>query len=186
MSKIHFDQTPVYDATLGCFKIPLRSGGFVLVDEEDLALVRSMWWSDTNTKGYAHTSVSMHRMIMHPPRGMQVDHINGNRLDNRRENLRIISAPQNCINRGKVTHMKGKACRSRFKGVHRMGPSRWQVRIKIPHGKALKLGSYNSEEEAARVYDAAALKYHGDFARTNAAMGLFDCNGDGEVLPLSA
>lgn len=94
--------------------------------------------------------------------GFVVDHINGNRLDNRRVNLRYATRQQNAWN----ARAKSEKA-SRFKGV-RLSKSklRWRACIGVD-GKQVGLGSYQSEVDAARAYDAAARKYCGEFAALN-------------------
>lgn len=89
-----------------------------------------------------------------------VDHINGDRMDNRRTNLRMCDKYQNQHNT-----VKKSSNTSGFKGVNIAG-NKWQSRI-TNRGKRIYLGSYCSVTEAARAYNAAALKYHGRFARLN-------------------
>lgn len=93
--------------------------------------------------------------------GPKTDHINGIRTDNRAENLRFASNVENACNR--VGNLKSS---SRFKGVaidrNRGG---WQAHIR--DGKSVSLGRFDNEEAAARAYDAAAARIHGEFARLN-------------------
>ena len=102
----------------------------------------------------------MHRLIMNPPKGMVVDHINGNGLDNRRCNLRICTQAENSRNSRK--HADG---RSRFIGVH---PHRdkWDA-VVTRQGKTHYAGSFDDEVEAAKARDRLALELHGQFARLN-------------------
>lgn len=97
----------------------------------------------------------MHREIVDAP---EVDHRNGDRVDNRRANLRAATHLQNCQN----ARPKGQ---SRFKGVSRYR-ERWHARIKVP-GRRIDLGSFHDEESAARAYDVAAREHFGEFARLN-------------------
>jgi len=101
----------------------------------------------------------MHRLIMGNPQGMEVDHINGNGLDNRRCNLRVVTTSQNQANQ------HARRGRSSFKGVFKQR-SRWRARIHVQQ-KGINLGSFLTEEEAARAYDAAALHYFGEHACLN-------------------
>lgn len=108
--------------------------------------------------------LSMHRFLMgvDDPR-VKVDHRNRNPLDNRRENLRIATDPQNKFNSG------GRRQRvSRFKGVSRADnkTNPWVARITLS-GKNFSLGCFPTEEDAARAYNAAARELHGDFAYLN-------------------
>ena len=112
-------------------------------------------------------TLRMHRLIMNTPKGMHTDHINGNPLDNRKENLRICTPAQNSRNR-----RKNKNNKSGFKGVKRCcgswyeGTIKWMASINF-EGKRMHLGVYDIPEEAARAYDAKAIELHGEFAQTN-------------------
>jgi len=106
--------------------------------------------------------VSMHREIMEAPKGLIVDHKNGNSLDNRRPNLRLGTQSQNMQNRAKK-----KNTTSRYIGVwYCKRARRWKTQI-CTDGKVRCLGSYESEADAAKAYDAAARKYYGKFAKLN-------------------
>jgi hypothetical protein len=98
-----------------------------------------------------------------------IDHRDGDPLNNRRENLRPTDALGNARN---VVHSRNQKV-GEFKGVSERQNGRWSARIKpgpdengLPR-KALHLGRFGSAEEAARAYDAAAVKYFGEFASTN-------------------
>lgn len=107
--------------------------------------------------------VVLERMLGRPIReGMECDHINGDKLDNRRRNLREVTHRQNHQNRP-----PGRGCASRYKGVSpSAAPGRWRARIS-PHGKEIHLGSFGSEEEAALAYDRAAIDHYGEHAWLN-------------------
>jgi hypothetical protein len=99
---------------------------------------------------------------MDAPKGLLVDHRNSDSLDNRRTNLRLATHSQNQCNR-----RKRKNTSSRFRGVYfRKENRKWAAFISVA-GKKIFLGYFDSETEAARVYDAAAKKYRGGFARLN-------------------
>lgn len=105
----------------------------------------------------------LHREIMKPPKGLLVDHKNGDSLDNRRANLRLATHSQNIHNRRKI---KTKTA-SIYIGVFfdkRM--DKWGAKIRFQN-KRIYLGSFKSEIDAARAYDDAAKKHHGEFARLN-------------------
>jgi hypothetical protein len=115
-------------------------------------------------KGHKNRSkiVSLHREIMNHPKGLLVDHKNNNGLDNRRLNLRLATQSQNRQNRA-----KRKNTSSRFNGVgFDKQTDKWKARIKT-NGKEITLGRFENEIEAAKAYDEAAKKYHGEFARLN-------------------
>lgn len=108
--------------------------------------------------------VRLHRLIAGAKTGEVVDHINGNPLDNRRENLRITTQDFNTRNA-----RKRNSATSKFKGVFRhkrKGYIRWKAQIQFNKHKR-GLGYYLDEEAAARAYDAAAKELFGEFAVLN-------------------
>lgn len=141
-------------------EIPLTNGGVALVDDEDFESVCLHRW--TLHKGYVSTCINRRRRKLHqiliPDRNL-LDHRNGNKLDNRRENLREATNQQN------VWNSKARPGSSSFKGVSRTD-GRWGAKIKRD-GKSKSLGSYATEEEAALAYDRAAEELFGEFARLN-------------------
>ena len=136
----------------------------VLIDEADLPLVQRYSWrikfSKDGGRKYAQgpSGYFMHRMILNAPRGAQVDHINGNSLDNRRANLRLCTAQQNQANTGPRT--------GRFKGVSQTKHGTFRAVIHF-HRKQISLGSFANEVDAARAYDSAAEELFGGYARLN-------------------
>jgi hypothetical protein len=145
-----------------------------LVDDEDVEMLSSIVWRRqiNKRKVYARgrtvdgKPVLMHRLIMGNP-DCDVDHINGDGLDNRRENLRLATRRQN---NGNQTKTRGT---SRFKGVSwSKHVSKWVARCNMSTGDYRHLGCFSDEEAAARAYDAAAEVAFGEFALTNAKMGL--------------
>ena len=164
-------------------KIPLTQGKFALVDDEDFEYLNQFKWFAQKDKldFYAcrqikvekgkqrQTKVSMSRDIMKPSKGMQVDHIDGNGLNNQRTNLRICTNAENTKNKEK--HKKSK---SGFKGVQhnpKKCKKQWEVYIRCNY-KSIYVGSYLSREEAAHAYDEAAKKYFGEFACLNFPEGV--------------
>lgn len=156
----------------GVREIPLNRGRVALVDEADYEWLSQWRWTfagEPTGGGYAvrgcdvggaRRTLLMHRAILSPEPGLQVDHINGDGLDNRRANLRPCTASQNCQNRAVK-----KGTRSGFKGVTKYNRY-WRAAIRA-EGRTRYIGYYATPEEAARAYDEAAMRLHGEFARLN-------------------
>jgi hypothetical protein len=153
-------------------ELVLSNGMKVLYDEVDHDAVMRVKWYAVRSKRtyYAETARyfisgrrvrGMHHLIMQPPQGMVVDHVNGNGLDNRRANLRICTPNQNRRNTRSYTGS------SRYKGVafHKRD-RRWAAHI-CANGRDIWLGYHKTEEGAALAYNAAAVRYHGNFAALN-------------------
>jgi len=146
--------------------IPLSNGDFAKVDDADFEWLSQRKWY-LHPKGYAAEMSRgkfswMHRLINNTPAGIQTDHINGDKLDNRRENLRSCTITEN--NRNRPTPTKNT---SGFKGVSwDKRKKNWKVDIRI-NNKTKYIGNFASKEDAAKAYDTAAKQYHGDFAKTN-------------------
>ena len=103
----------------------------------------------------------MHREIMQPPKGMVVDHIDGNEANNCRFNLRICTHAENRQNQ-----RKQHDSRSRFKGVFYNKMTQVVCKMQV-QGSSHSLGYFDDEVEAARAYDRAAVEFFGEFARLN-------------------
>lgn len=138
-----------------------------IVDDDDYRKLSKFKWYVSHC-GYVVRSkkggdvIRMHREIMNPPAGKVVDHINFNKLDNRKTNLRVCTLAQNNMNKARYSQSK-----SGYKGVYPGNQTnRWTAAI--TNGNQTKhLGTFKSEVEAARAYDYYALKYLGDFANLN-------------------
>lgn len=163
----------------GCRTIQLACGFNTLIDEADFLCLSQWSWQvhhhgrtnyvrrnrtiTNKTDGTCRSlSIRLHREIIHAPKGLCVDHRNGDGLDNRRTNLRLATTPQNGYNR------RSTYGRSRFKGVClNKERTKWWACI-TANKRTINLGYHATEEQAARAYDVAARKYHGEFACTNA------------------
>ena len=133
----------------------------VIVDLEELLNYK---WR-INRDGYAHSSVLMHRLILNcNDKNLYVDHINHNRLDNRKCNLRVVTPQQNCWN---SVSFKGK---SKFKGV-KVDNSDKRYTYYIARGclndNQVHIGVYKTELEAAYAYNILVKENFGEFANEN-------------------
>lgn len=154
-------------------QIKLTKGKFALVDDEDyFSLSQYHWFLSSN--GYAvrnrlksdphgtPTHVYMHRAILSTATGLDTDHINTDKLDNRRSNLRPCTRTEN-----KQNTIKRANAETPYKGVafhQRAGKFRAEI---VVNSKRIYLGLYLTAEAAARAYDNAASIYFGNFARLN-------------------
>ena len=154
-------------------EIELTKGYKTMVDDEDYEGVsQHKWFAHVDYRGgvYARrqrrdgnkqVTVLMHREITGVPRGMEVDHIDGETLDNRRENLRVCTHSQNRKN----TH--GSHGDVLYKGVcYNKGQDRYTAKIGCD-GKQHWIGYFKTPEEAALAYNDAARRYHGEYACLN-------------------
>lgn len=166
--------------------VPLADGNIAVIDAVDVPLVDRWSWSTdrsrpkryvraTIQRGGVKRHVAMHRLILGlSDPAVSVDHIDGNPLNNRRSNLRLATNAENSRNQKLKPNLSG------FKGVTiqirrrkngtRKSP-RWRCRVKVD-GVYRQFGTYVSAEDAARAYDHHATILHGEFALTNAMMGL--------------
>lgn len=155
--------------------VPITKGKFAIVDDADYESVSKWKWAYCRD-GYARRTkyigvvdgkeksrkIAMHREITNAAIGMEVDHINMDRLDNRRENLRVCTTTQNKMNRKSYS-----GSISKYKGVGwRKDTKKWVGRI-VVNKKQKILGNFKSEIEAAKAYNEAAIKMFGKFARLN-------------------
>lgn len=161
-------------------EFPLTKGKTAIVDDDFflfLATLRKKFYfqDQGNGLGYAvnragHEYLRMHRLVMEfngvdIPSGMDVDHINGDRLDNRFENLQIVTRAQNLLKKDRdyvnklgyrgVLVRKGRTGQIRYRAyVNHEGQTHW-------------FGTFDTPEEAAQVHDEHALRLHGRFANLN-------------------
>ena|SRR3990167_9903913 len=152
-------------------KIKLTQNKFALVDDEDFERLNEFNWhySDYGVTGYAkrvdkqtRKGVRMHHMVIPLKKGFMTDHINMNGLDNRKQNLRLVTKSQNMMNgRLRVNSTSG------YKGVcWDKRNEKWIVHI-WKNYKQIYLGYFDDKIEAAKAYNEAAKKYYGEYARLN-------------------
>lgn len=147
------------------------SGERALVSPQDVARLSEHKWQTSSHRSaeggcYFLTSIGgkttyMHRLVLNAPADLEIDHINNDASDNRRENLRLATRQQNCANR------KGYNPKSGFRGVYpQTNGATWRARISC-NGKMITGGNYRTAEEAARKYDQMASDLFGEFAILN-------------------
>jgi hypothetical protein len=156
----------------GVCEVALSLDRVAIIDESDAEIVGVCNWHASENrsgtfyaKGKPHQdgrNVRMHRFILGYPND-QVDHVNHDTLDNRRCNLRVVTQSQNMANAGlrksSITGFKGVSVSDRFFVATLCGKH---------------LGTFRTAIEAALAYDAAALSMYGEFAATNASLGLLE------------
>lgn len=145
-------------------QIPLTQGKFALVDDEDFDFLMQWKWS-YHSLGYAvrydkRRAILLHRTVNNTPVGFDTDHINGDKLDNRKKNLRPCSHAENTRNR-KFRSKSG------FKGVYFQEKYNNYRAVITVDGKFIHLGTFININEAAESYNSAAKKLHGEFCALN-------------------
>jgi len=144
-------------------QIKLTKGKFAIVDDDMFEYLNQWKWHYVNS-GYAYHSfkelnwkhIAMHRLINNTPEGFETDHINKNKLDNRKINLRTVTTSENQHNRS-----ISKTSTSGVKGVSWHKRDRyWQSLIRI-NGKRIYLGSFKNIEEANKIYQETERRYYG-------------------------
>jgi hypothetical protein len=154
-------------------EIKLTQGMTALVDDDLFEeLNKYKWYAHKDYKTYyaerkirlngKKISVKMHKVILGPKEGCQIDHVDCNGLNNCRGNLRYATSKQNSFNRRKRSDNY-----SGFKGVYLSGiDKKWRSRIK-KDGIRISLGYFMNAIDAAQAYDHKAKEFFGEFARTN-------------------
>jgi len=152
-------------------RVPLHSRKypdlFALVDEEDADRVLAKRWHPVLIRGSFYVATGreshsyLHRFVMGADPGFDVDHIDGNTLNNCRSNLRICTHQQNQQN-----IIRSTPSRSGYRGVVQTRSGRWAARLKTD-GICHYFGTFDTPEEAAIARDNAARKHFGEYARLN-------------------
>ncbi|MCM1219569.1 MAG: HNH endonuclease [Lachnospiraceae bacterium] len=147
-------------------KAELKCGdAIILLDAENVDLASSYQWT-VGTHGYVTSGAGkkqtlLHRLVAGAEDGCIVDHVNRNKLDNRKSNLRICTCQQNMFNREQQANNQ-----SGYKGVCQTKGGLWQAQIQYC-GRAVYLGCYGDALSAAAAYDAAARRLFGEYAFLN-------------------
>lgn len=135
------------------------------IDLEDVDKVKDRNWSvgsggyPVATRNYKH--ITIHRLVMKVPKGMVIDHIDGDKLDNRKNNLRICTQQQNKFARHAIRAKSG------YKGVYyQKGNGNWWASIQA-ECHIYHLGRFDTPEDAALAYNKKATELFGEFAVLN-------------------
>lgn len=147
-------------------EIQLSNGMIAIVDDEDFEWASQYKWWCCNGYAVRHStgkkSIAMHREIAKTPKGMVTDHANGNKLDNRRANLRAATRGQNATN--SKLHSNNT---SGYRGVtYLKRTNKWRAHISID-GMMVYLGNHDTPEKAANAYNVVARNHFGAFAKLN-------------------
>lgn len=159
-------------------EIPLTKGKFAIIDKDDLELVmRYRWYYYKPRRGHNEYAIArdytngrpsgnmilLHSLLVNQAKGLEIDHKNGNGLDNRRHNLRPCNHDQNSFNSTKRTFDTS----SKYKGVSRVRKTdKWKAQL-MKGGKHYYFGQFNTEREAADAYDVGAIEHFGEYAKLN-------------------
>lgn len=159
-----------------CVVMYTTGGEPFFVDKEDYERIKSTCWV-VNNKGYLSgirdgKSVLLHRVITDCPNGMVVDHINHDKMDNRKLNLRIVTQHQNSLNHD--VRCDNKSGNTGVNYVEASG--KWLSRITID-SEIINLGTFDSYEDAVKIRKIAEDKYFGEFSYDNSQKVFY--NGEG-------
>ena len=141
---------------------------FAMVDDEDFDFLNQWKWHPHKDHKWIYATrkkhkenFQIHRFILNASLNMLVDHLDGNGLNNQKENLRVCTKQQNCFNKKKMERANG----SIYKGVYKIR-NKFISQIGFNY-KTIVIGKFDTEIQAALAYNEAAKIYHGDFARLN-------------------
>ena len=149
-------------------KIPLTQGKFAIVDDDDFERLNCHKWH-LSSQGYARrfdggrkkqSCIYMHRVIINTPNNLLTDHINGNKLDNRKSNLRVCNNSQNVANRSLMRNNTSGLVGVSYTNKNKTNP--WVAKIKIDN-KRIHIGYFRSKKEAHAAYSAISKIAKGEF-----------------------
>ena len=152
----------------GTAKIPLTKGMHAIIDAQDVERVSQFTWYAAHSSGGVHYAKAhmkdgrneyLHRFLLDLP-DVEVDHVDGDPLNNRRSNLRLATSSENKANR------RADQGRTLPKGVYLTHTGRYEAKLQKGDLRVF-IGVFDSPEDAARAYDEAAILHFGEFARLN-------------------
>jgi len=160
-------------------RVPLKGGGEMIVDADVDPAILQIPWRIVRQEGWTsyaqhrawnkgvRTFLWCHRLVVDAPKGLEVDHVNGDGLDNRRANLRLATRSQNACNSRAIGSVPYRGVSIRPDRKSR--PYRVQIAISGEDGlkRVRRVGTFADPVEAARAYDTVAREVHGEFARLN-------------------
>ena len=156
------EKTCVFKVDGDILSITTKSGSVITADAEDYERISKHSWC-IDAKGYPVANVdgrvtTLHRFIVNPPENMVVDHMNGNKLDNRKSNLRICTPRQNALNQ------RGNKGRELPVGIRKTKAGNYVARISFDR-KEIHIGTFHSVEEAVTAREKAETEYFGIYAQ---------------------
>jgi hypothetical protein len=147
--------------------IPLTKGLVTTVDDDDYEYLNQFKWFLSNGYAYRRNGygyMAMHREILRVPKGLETDHIDLNRLNNQRANLRVCTRRQNMANKLQ------RGSKTGFKGVVPPRPENWDYKYHAvirSRNKQQCIAGFKNEDEPALAFDLWTYDLYGEFARTN-------------------
>lgn len=155
-------RTCLYEVNGDVLTITTQRGNIIFADSEDYDLLSMHSWC-VDPRGYPVSNISgkimpMHRFLMNPPKGKVVDHMNGDKLDNRKSNLRICTQRQNSLNQ------RGNKGRELPVGIRKNKAGNYATRISY-NRKEVHIGTFHSIEEAIAAREKAEKEYFGKYAQ---------------------
>ena len=151
--------------------LPLTNGQFAKVDDDIYEQIKNYTWRVSERgyvnrnemrKGRVQRTVYLHKLVCPSPLGMKTDHINGDKYDCQKSNLRVCTQRQNIQNKSKQKNGK-----SIYKGVYPHPINKTWIAGMTVNNKSVYLGSFKEERHAAMCYDIWAKDLHGEFAKLN-------------------
>lgn len=161
-----FDRGDYYEMALYSGHSEQKIVGYTKFSKRDLDKIKPYKWNFARQGYVGSQGLSLHRYLMNCPKNLQIDHVNGDKLDNRQENLRLCNKQENARNNHGYK-FKTKVKSSKYLGVswHKRDKL-WRALIKV-NSKQILIGSFKNERHAAMARDIWAKELFGEFVQTN-------------------